>query len=80
MTATKGKVESFDREIGLGQIRSEDGRAYPFHCTEVTGGARDIAVGTEVVFEVAAGQLGRWEARAVTPRVATAGTAEPRAL
>jgi cold shock CspA family protein len=60
-----GKVDSFDKEVGLGQVRASDGRLYPFHCTEVTDGSRDIAVGTEVAFVRAAGHKGRPEARAL---------------
>lgn len=68
MTATlKGKVETFDHEAGLGELRAEGGRAYPFHCTEIADGSRDIAPGTAVTFLVAPGHLGAWEARAVTP-------------
>lgn len=63
----RGKVERFDREAGLGEVRAGDGGALPFHCTEISDGSRDIAVGTEVMFELAAGHLGRWEARSVTP-------------
>jgi cold shock CspA family protein len=63
----RGKVASFDEEAGLGQLSSEDGGNYPFHCTEVTDGSRHIAVGTPVEFQVAPGHVGRWEARGVTP-------------
>ncbi len=65
-----GAVESFDRHVGLGQVRAEDGRTFPFHCTEIADGSRDIAVGARVSFVVAPGQLGRWEARAVAPEAA----------
>ena len=60
----RGVVESFDAEVGLGQVRGDDGRRYPFHCTEIADGSRRIAVGTEVEFVVAPGHLGIWEARA----------------
>ena len=63
----RGKVERFDREAGLGELRGADGRLLAFHCTEIAGGTRDIAVGTEVTFELAPGHLGAWEARSVTP-------------
>lgn len=63
----RGKVERFDREAGLGELRGGDGRLLAFHCTEIAGGTRDIAVGAEVTFEVAPGHLGVWEARSVTP-------------
>lgn len=63
-----GKVETFDKDVGLGAVRAEDGRLYPFHCTEIADGSRDIAVGTEVDFAVAPGHGGTWEARAVAPK------------
>lgn len=62
-----GKVERFERESGLGELRAQDGRLLGFHCTEIAGGSRDIAVGTEVTFLVAPGHLGLWEARSLTP-------------
>ncbi len=58
-----GKVDSFDREVGLGQVRASDGQLYPFHCTEIVDGSRDIAVGAEVAFVPAAGHKGVPEAR-----------------
>ena len=62
-----GRVERFDQEVGLGEVRAGDGRLLAFHCTEIAGGSRQIALGTEVSFEVAPGHLGIWEARSVTP-------------
>ena len=50
MPAHSGSVDSFDKDVGLGEVRGEDGRLYPFHCTEIADGSRDIAVGTEVSF------------------------------
>jgi len=64
----RGKVESFDEDVGLGDVRSEDGRLYPFHCTQIGGRTRRVDVGTEVEFAVAPGHRGTWEARSVTPR------------
>ena len=63
----RGSVERFDQEAGLGEVRAWDGRVLAFHCTEIAGGSREIAPGTEVTFEVAPGHLGLWEARSVTP-------------
>lgn len=60
-----GKVERFDKEVGLGEVRASDGRLYGFHCTEIADGTRDIAVGAEVAFLVAAGHRGAWEAKAL---------------
>lgn len=61
----RGIVETFDQEAGLGEVRAEDGLLFPFHCTQIVDGSRSVAVGTEVEFVVAPGQLGVWEARAL---------------
>jgi cold shock CspA family protein len=65
-----GVVADFDEHKGYGTVRDgDDGRDLFFHCTQIVGGSRTIAVGTEVSFDVVAGHLGRWEAislRAVT--------------
>ena len=53
---------AFDSKRGLGEIRGGDERAYPFHCTKIADGTREIPVGTAVEFNVAPGLLGRWEA------------------
>jgi cold shock CspA family protein len=66
--AHSGSIDSFDKDVGLGEVRGKDGRLYPFHCTEIADGSRDIAVGTEVSFSVAPGHLGAWEARGLRPR------------
>ena len=66
--AQMGVVESFDAQVGLGQVRSDDGLLLPFHCTQIADGSRTIAVGTRVELVVAPGQLGMWEARAVAGR------------
>jgi len=60
-----GEVEAFDRDVGLGEVRSKDGRRFPFHCTQIADGTRDIMVGAKVAFVVAAGHRGTWEARSV---------------
>jgi len=59
---TDGTVTSFDDRRGLGEITTNNGRVYPFHCTRIADGTRTIAVGTAVRFEVVPGALGRWEA------------------
>ena len=66
-----GKVVAFDSQRGLGEIRGDDERDYPFHCTKIADGSREIPVGVEVEFTVAPGPLGRWEAVAI--RVSSAG-------
>ncbi len=62
-----GSVDSFDKEAGLGEVRGQDDRLYPFHCTEIVDGSRDIAVGSPVSFALAPGHLGSWEARRLEP-------------
>ena len=46
----------------------DDDRAYPFHCTKIADGTREIPVGAAVEFTVAPGPLGRWEAVAIRRR------------
>ncbi|HEV3364266.1 MAG TPA: hypothetical protein VG795_09020, partial [Acidimicrobiia bacterium] len=60
--AAEGQVVAFDSKRGLGEIRGDDDRAYPFHCTKIADGTREIPVGMPVEFRVAPGPLGRWEA------------------
>ena len=72
-----GRVTSFDEAVGLGVVEGDE--SYPFHCTQIAGGSRTIAVGTEVTFTVMAGRLGRWEAGAVTPVSAGTGGGRGRA-
>ena len=66
-TPLVGDVIEFDEPRGLGVIEYGFGRQLPFHCTAITDGSRQIAVGTVVAFGVAAGRLGRLEARYVRP-------------
>jgi cold shock CspA family protein len=63
-----GVVHAFDEARGLGEVRTDDGTALPFHCTAIADGTRTIPVGQAVRFRVAAGRLGRWEAARITPR------------
>lgn len=62
----RGRVVAFDEHVGLGEVAGEDGRRYPFHCTQIADGTRTISVDRAVTFEVAPGHLGRWEAVAVS--------------
>jgi cold shock CspA family protein len=57
-----GTIIAFDAHRGLGEVEDEDGRRYPFHCTRIADGSRNIPVGVKVEFTVAPGPLGRWEA------------------
>ncbi len=56
-----GRVASFGALEGAGTV-TDDGTTWPFHCTQISSGARTIAVGSEVEFDVAAGLPGVWEA------------------
>jgi hypothetical protein len=62
-----GDVVEFDDPRGLGVVEYGPGRRVGFHCTAITDGSRTIAVGTVVALVVAAGRLGRLEARYVRP-------------
>jgi CspA family cold shock protein len=62
----QGVVVEFDEPRGLGVIEA-DGTRYPFHCTAILDGTRNIPVGTKVTFEVRAAGMGRWEATAIAP-------------
>mgnify|MGYP001627503897 CR=1 FL=1 len=61
----RGRVSEFDEPRGLGTVVAEDGTAYPFHCTAIADGTRDIDPGTPVRFALRPGHLGRWEATAL---------------
>jgi cold shock CspA family protein len=63
-----GWVEDFDDDVGLGHVTSKSGRRHRFHCTQIAGGSRTIAVGTPVTFTVAPAHHGEWEAVDVSPR------------
>jgi len=63
-----GRIAAFDQKRGRGEITASDGRVYAFHSTAIADGTRNIAVGTEVEFEVVPAQLGTWEAAAVAKR------------
>ncbi len=57
-----GTVTEYDSPAGLGVITGEDGSTYPFHCTQIADGTREIQVGRSVTFTIAAGHLGMFEA------------------
>ena len=56
-----GVVATFDERRGLGTI-SADGAVYPFHCTQIIDGTRQVRIGQAVAFDVAPGRRGDWEA------------------
>jgi cold shock CspA family protein len=60
-----GTVASFEKDRGLGEVATAEGTIYPFHCTAIADGSRDIAVGKQVTFTIIAGHLGRLEATAI---------------
>lgn len=62
-----GRVTSFDPGRGLGEVVDDSGTAFGFHATAIADGSRSIAAGTDVVFTVAPGHGGRYEARSLAP-------------
>ncbi len=47
----RGRVTEFDEARGLGTITAEDGQSYPFHCTQLTDGSRQVDTGQAVRFD-----------------------------
>ena len=74
----RGIVAEFDFARGLGTIRDAGAPSsvVPFHCTAISDGTRDVAVGTPVAFRLAPGGLGLWEAGEVV-KLAGAPASEP---
>ncbi len=65
-----GTVGAYDDVVGMGTVVAASGGgreldAYPFHCTQIADGSRTIEVGTDVIFRLVPGRLGRWEAGAL---------------
>ena len=56
-----GTVTSFDEYVGLGEVHTDSGETYRFHCVEIADGTRAIEPGTDVVFDVLS-KLGAGEA------------------
>ena len=63
-----GTVTDFDEPVGLGEVRASDGSEYPFHCTAIADGSRDIDAGRRVTFRLIPSRIGRLEAIELTPR------------
>ena len=59
----RGRVVEFDEHVGTGTVEGEDGARLFFHCVAIADGSRRIDVGAAVTYDVAAGHLGRYEAR-----------------
>jgi cold shock CspA family protein len=72
-----GRVTSFDHTRGLGRVAESDDTDYPFHATAIADGSRDIEVDTAVVFTVAPGHRGHFEARALSPAAAAQPAEKP---
>jgi hypothetical protein len=60
-----GRVLSYDRSRGLGEVSGEGGATYAFHATAIAGGSRMIEVDTPVCFVVVPGRSGQYEARSL---------------
>ena len=60
-----GRVASFDRRRGLGTVVDDAGPSYGFHATAIADGTRCIEVGAAVMFMVAPGHRGLYEARSL---------------
>lgn len=63
----RGVITAFDAESGLGSVRTDSGQPYPFHCTQIADGSRQIDEAAKVEFEVVAGHGGQWEAATLRP-------------
>lgn len=57
-----GVVSEFDEAVGIGTISLDQGDVVGFHCTQIAGGSRTIAVGTKVTCSLLAVNLGVIEA------------------
>jgi cold shock CspA family protein len=57
-----GKVVAFDVEAGIGEVASDQGDVFGFHCTAIAGGDRAISVGRAVVFSIRAFHRGELQA------------------
>lgn len=62
----RGTVSAFDVHVGLGEITSDTGMLFPFHCIAIADGTRTIAVDSQVDFDLLP-KLGRYEATNITP-------------
>lgn len=60
-----GRVATFDHSRGLGTVADDAGPSYGFHATAIADGSRRIEVGTAVMFLVAPGHRGLYEARSL---------------
>ena len=65
--ARSGLVERYDADAGLGTL-ADGALRFPFHCTAIADGTRQIAEGTEVYYLLRIGSIGRVEADDLLPR------------
>jgi cold shock CspA family protein len=70
-----GRVTSFDPRRGLGTLTDDTGTSYGFHATAIADGSRRIEVGQTVMFRVAPGHRGRYEARSLVALPVSPGSA-----
>jgi cold shock CspA family protein len=62
LRARSGTVVSFDVDAGIGEVASDEGEVFGFHCTAIAGGERVISVGVAVVFSLRAFHRGELQA------------------
>jgi hypothetical protein len=62
LRARLGRVAAFDVGAGIGEVATDDGATFGFHCTAIAGGERVISVGTPVVFSLRAFHGGELQA------------------
>lgn len=63
----RGRVATFEPARGLGRVDDDEGTTYEFHATAIADGSRSIEVDAAVVFTVAPGHRGLYEARSLIP-------------
>jgi cold shock CspA family protein len=62
MEELAGRVAAFDERRGLGEVESERGERFQFHCTAIADGTRTVPVDARVVFTPVPGPIGGFEA------------------
>jgi len=70
-----GRVASFDQRRGLGTVADDSGTSYGFHAAAIADGSRRIEVGQAVMFRVAPGRRGLYEARSLVTLPGPSGSA-----
>jgi cold shock CspA family protein len=67
MPTRAGTVTEFDDPRGIGVVTDDEGRQFPFHCTAIADGTRQIDVGAIVRFVDRPGRQGSFEATDIRP-------------